>query len=91
MPRGAITTMKIFNIVNNSILLHIQVNRVIKVYIRIFNLIDRFIIITMLTKLLVFLLVVSALGAPDWTKVNDLFKELINERAIPGGIVTVAN
>lgn len=45
----------------------------------------------MLTKLLIFLLVVSAFSAPDWTKLNDLFKELINERAIPGGIVTVAN
>jgi CubicO group peptidase (beta-lactamase class C family) len=45
----------------------------------------------MLTNLLILMLAVSALGASDWTKLNDLFREMINERAIPGGSVIVAN
>jgi CubicO group peptidase (beta-lactamase class C family) len=45
----------------------------------------------MLTKLLILLLVASVLSAPDFTKVNDIFREMINERAIPGGSIIVAN
>lgn len=45
----------------------------------------------MLTKLVVVLLLASAFGAPDWTKLNDIFKEMINERAFPGGSFIVAN
>lgn len=45
----------------------------------------------MLTKILILVLVVSAFAAPDFTKLNDLFRELINERAIPGGSVIIAN
>lgn len=41
--------------------------------------------------LLIALLVFFAFGAPDWTKVNDLFDEAIRDRVFPGGSVTVAN
>lgn len=45
----------------------------------------------MLVRCLIALLVVSALGAPDWTRVNDLFLEAIKDRVFPGGSITVAN
>lgn len=45
----------------------------------------------MLTQCLILLLAVSVLGAPDWTKLNYLFRELINERVIPGGSIVIAN
>jgi hypothetical protein len=45
----------------------------------------------MLTKILILVLAVTAFAAPDWTKLNDLFREMINERAFPGGSVIVAN
>lgn len=52
---------------------------------------DRIINIKMLVRCLIALLVVSALGAPDWTRVNDLFLEAIKDRVFPGGSITVAN
>lgn len=45
----------------------------------------------MLVQCLVALLAVGSLAAPDWTKVNDLFQEAIQNRIFPGGSVTVAN
>jgi hypothetical protein len=45
----------------------------------------------MLTKILVLALVVSVFAAPDWSKLSDLFTEMVNERAFPGGSVIVAN
>ena len=37
------------------------------------------------------LLIISIICAPDWTKVNDLFEEAIRDRVFPGGSVTIAN
>lgn len=45
----------------------------------------------MLTRIVLVLLVGSALGAADWTKLNDLFKFLINERVFPGAQLAIAN
>lgn len=45
----------------------------------------------MLSKILIVLLIFNVLGAPDWTKVNDLFLQAIRDRVFPGGSVTVAN
>lgn len=45
----------------------------------------------MLTKFVFALLVLSVCAAPDWTKVNDLFRDAINERVFPGASLTVAN
>jgi hypothetical protein len=45
----------------------------------------------MLTKIIFAVLIVSVMTVPDWTKVNDLFKEAIIERAFPGATLIVAN
>lgn len=45
----------------------------------------------MYKSILLILLVITVSSAPDWTKVNDLFIEAINDRVFPGGSVTVAN
>mgnify|MGYP000094294872 CR=1 FL=1 len=45
----------------------------------------------MLLQVVLAVLLVGSMGAPDWTKVNDLFEEAIRERVFPGGSVTVAN
>jgi hypothetical protein len=45
----------------------------------------------MLTKIFVLALVVSAFAAPDWSNLDDLFTEMVNERAFPGGSIVVAN
>jgi hypothetical protein len=48
----------------------------------------------MLVKMLMILMVTGVFCGPDlsnWSKVNDLFIEAINDRVFPGGSITVAN
>lgn len=45
----------------------------------------------MYKSILLLLLIIAVSSAPDWTKVNDLFIQAINDRVFPGGSVTVAN
>lgn len=45
----------------------------------------------MLTKVVMVLLIAAVFSAPDWTKLNDLFKFLINERVFPGAQLAIAN
>lgn len=45
----------------------------------------------MLTRLCLLLLVACSLSAQDFTKLNDLMRDLINQRAFPGGSVIIAN
>lgn len=45
----------------------------------------------MLTYLYLFLLIASSFSAQDFTKLNDLMRDLINQRAFPGGSVIIAN
>lgn len=45
----------------------------------------------MLTHLCLLLLIACSLSAQDFTKLNDLMRDLINQRAFPGGSVIIAN
>jgi hypothetical protein len=45
----------------------------------------------MKVNIMLLVLVLGVACAPDWTKVDDLMREAVNDRVFPGGSVTVAN